>query len=151
MILKQILLMISSVFFNLKRKTSNTQENVTEMIRKSISAEISQMSFKILVGFILVSVIVFSMVQFGRAMQFFLSQLENGYVYEIIAFGTIAVISCILLYSLFHTQRAEETFEVETSLVNTTPKSLVSEFAKGFMRGLGSKPTNAIERNKNIY
>ena len=113
-------------FFNLKRKTANTQDNVTEMIRKSISAEISQMSFKILVGFILVSVIVFSMVQFGRAMQFFLSQLENGYVYEIIACESIAVISCILLYSLFHTQSAEENFEVETSLVNRIPKSLGS-------------------------
>lgn len=155
MILRQLMLVVSSLFFNLKRKHSGVQEDFTDAVRKSISAEVSQLSFRLLAGSVLVGLSIFCLTQFGRALQVWFSQLENGFVYEIIFFGGIAFVSLWGLYRLFHPEESQ-IVDAEPTFQNSAVNSLSSEFVKGFLNGLHSSRStvnanlNVIDQ-KNIY
>ncbi len=159
MILRQLLLFLASSFLNVRKKHAGPQENFAETVQKVISKEVSNIGYKIMAGLILVAVIIFSVVQFGQAIQTWLNQYENGYVYQIIAFGTIAAICCLGLYKLFHEkeEQPELVMNPQLDVSHLTVKNISSEFMKGFFSGFRTPRThsnmsmiNGMEQ-KNIY
>lgn len=157
MIVKQLFLLLASVFLNLRRRTAGgPQENFTDAIHKAVSSEVSKIGYKLMAGLVLVAVVIFSIVQFGQAIEIWLSQYENGYIYQIVTFGSIAVLCSWGLYRLFHKEdEPERLINPQIDVEHLTVKNVASEFMKGFFNGYHAPRSHAGMANaldqKNIY
>ena len=135
MFIKYLMLALAAFNLNSKRDTSNLQNNRDE-------SKVLEIGFKLLIGFGLVQTILFSIIQLGNAFEVFLSQFENGFIFEFISFSVVVVVCMIWLYFLFNrktTKLAEKNIK-NRSFSNTIDlQVLVLKFAEGVMKGLESR------------
>ena len=114
---------------------------VVNYLKSMIRNEVSAMSFRFLVGVVLVSVIVFSLFQLGAALQVVLSPLENGLVLESVVFSFVAIACSILFYFLFNTTIKRSPVDVLSvpPALSAGLQVLAVNFAQGFILGFVSR------------
>jgi hypothetical protein len=140
--MKYLLLALSALTLKGPASTRIVRDGTIEFVRRTIRTEVSAMGLKLLVGLILVSTIVFSIIQIGHAVHTLLAQFENGFIFEIAGFAVIALASSLALYFTFESSPKDEV--VETVAMRSVPTpfdlpNLAFQFAQGFMAGLNSK------------
>lgn len=122
--LNSILVQLANTLFKQINSNSISENDFFNLIKKSIRDEISNIILKILIGLILTSLIIFSLIQIGFSFQLFLAKIENGYIYDFIIFGFITIISIILLFKIFN----QSISKVNLVKINSNSKNEQIEF-----------------------
>lgn len=147
---KSIIMWVAMIFLNSMGFTSGEKNKITDDIKADIRNEVMAMGFKLLLGAVLASVIVYSLIQFGEAFQIFSSQIENGYVVDLIMFGGVTLVGSAVLFLMFYRNLRETALSrshvrsqnAEIDLIN-----LVNKFAEGFAQGLES-PDSSLKQSR---
>jgi hypothetical protein len=116
----------------------------TDNLKKDLRDEFANLGFKMLVGVVLTSTVVFAIFYFAKALQLSLSELDNPIFYQIIVFGITAATAFILLFLLFRKSLRAKAREAEARITNRAAISVPNvlfEFADGFMDGY-TRPHN---------
>lgn len=110
-------------------------------IKGAIRDEISALIFKVLVGVVLASTIVYAIFHAGQAFQTLAHQFENGYIFELIVFGLLAVVASSGLYLLFQNSVERSAIQNRDSLnlASIDYDLLLFKFTEGFVEGLVTK------------
>ena len=134
--MKYFLLLLAPMIF----KNSKFSEGA-HAVKDSIHAEISTIILKTLFGLVLAAIVIFSVLQFGKALQIIFSQYENGLYFELATFGIAAIAGCVVLFALFSTTKksASERVEITPSL---DIQGLMAQFNDGFVKGFKTTPTS---------
>lgn len=108
-------------------------------IKKSLRIELLDVVYRLLIGLILVSTTLFSLIQLARAYKDALIFSENSVVFEVIGFGLIAISSVLALYLLFRKTNfriglSQAIKHEATPLFDLQP--MIASFADGFKKGL---------------
>lgn len=148
---KSIIMWIAMIFLNSMGFSSGEKNRIAENIKSDIRNEVMAMGFKLLIGAVLASVIIYSLIQFGEAFQIFSSQIENGYVVDLIMFGSVTLVASTVLFLMFYRNLRETALSrshvrsqnSEIDLIN-----LVNKFAEGFAQGLESPDTSLNQTKK---
>jgi hypothetical protein len=139
--MKYLMLALSALPLFSKVSPANPQDGTVEIVKKTIRSEVSAMGFKFLIGVVLVSTIVFAMIQSGYAFQTLLSQFENGLILELVVFSSVTVAGLLALYLLFKSRQNQGLAEVTQPpalLKAFELQNLVVHFVEGFTEGLDS-------------
>jgi len=127
-------------FLSLSRRESvlDAKGSATDLIKKIIRAELFSVGLRLLVGLVLVSIIVYSIVQFAYGIQVWLSQFENAFTLQMVAFTILAVASAVGLYFLFSdkSEKPKEDESFHATLKKLNVQTIAVKFMDGFMEGL---------------
>lgn len=143
MIINYILLALSSLLKADSISQSRSSDETLDQIKQKISDEFSRMTFKLLVGVVLISAIIFSVFQLGIAYQIWLKRFENSFAIEVISFSFFTLAFSLGLYFLFNFKENKK-FEKKLVMVqHTQPRenaqSVVVSFAEGVMEGFEAR------------
>lgn len=141
MLIKYLMLAVSAITFGRKFCLPEPQSNTVEIARRAIRAEVSAMSFQLLMGIGIVSILIFSSSYFFGALHMALSQLEHGLAFELCGFGTVAVLAALSLYFLFKSPVVLQATKVATPAPESRPnnlQSLATSFMNGFTKGMAA-------------
>ena len=112
-----------------------------EFIKRTNREEIYSIVFKVLVGVILATTIVYSIFRAGDAFLVLVHRLKNGYVFELIGFGILASAAFTSLYFLFQSSnRKSARRELSADGLPMLDYELIAiKFVEGFVEGLTSQ------------
>jgi len=142
MILKYLILALSPFAFNRGESAVDRANNPIESIKKALRDEVSALVLKSLLGVLVVSIVVFSIIQVAKAIQILLSQFENGFLYELVGFSVVAAIGSIMLYHLFKDSSKDSasiSVEVRAPQSEFKLQNLGLKFFDGIKEGLASR------------
>ncbi len=145
MISKNLILALSAFASGYKEVLSDNKDGLLDDIQKSIQEAVLTLAFKLFIGLVLTSVIIFSLFKLGEAAEILLSQLENGLAFEIIFFTSIFIFSSIGLYLMLYGQSIKSVptnIKDEASPIQADLQKLAMNFADGFISGLESADAN---------
>jgi hypothetical protein len=137
---KVLTILISTMALFSKERADGLNENLMLDIKQSIVAEIYAVSFKLIMGVILASGIIYSIFRLGVASEIVLSRLENGLYLEILVFGVAAIAGLIFLFLLFRVTpvRAAKGIVIAPQTFNL--EHVATKFVEGFLQGLENPP-----------
>ena len=152
--LNSILVQLTNTLFKKINTDSISENDFFELVKKSIRDEVSTIILKILIGLILTSLIIFSLIQIGLSFQIFLIQIENGYIYDFVIFGFITMISLILLFRIFNQSMSKGNF-VKTSLNSQNEKielgKLTFTLFEGFLEGFKKGNIEKVKSHEHVH
>lgn len=110
-----------------------------EIIKKNVKQELSIMGYKVLLGIVFLSLILFSVFQLATVLQIYLSHLDNGQMLIVSVFGSITVASFVGIYFLFSAPKSEVPQVNIANLgeiinIDGLRRNFVDGFAEGFQR-----------------
>jgi len=135
------MLALSIFALNGKDSALESKNIMSEFIKQTIRTEVSAIGLKLLIGIVLVSTIIFSIIQLGQVSQTLLRPLENGSIIELVIFSIVVVLCLIMLYLLFknwQTNSAVKKNKDQFSSMTVDLQSLGIKFAEGILEGLES-------------
>lgn len=143
MIINYILLALSSLLKSNSISQPSSSDVALDQIKQKISDELSRMTFKLLVGIVLISAIIFSVFQLGIAYQIWLKRFENSFTIEVISFSFFALAFSLGLYFLFNRDE-DKKFDKKLVMVQQmqpreNTQSVVANFAEGVMEGFEAR------------
>jgi hypothetical protein len=103
-------------------------------VRGNPREDIPTMIHRLLVGFVVVAVVIFSLFQLGGALHTYLSRLDNGLALEVAAFGFVVVSGLGTLHLLF--KRPSSRSRQREAELPANLQGLVRKFVAGFAEGL---------------
>lgn len=121
---------------------NDNPNSVINTIRKDLSIGAS----KVLTGFVISCLMIYSLIQLGEVLKTYINQFENKEALTAIVFGIFAITGAVALYFIFiHKKEKKNEFserqELEMRNSSTFEIShIFSEFITGFKEGLQSKP-----------
>lgn len=127
---------------------SSLKKNTKGMIKKTIHQEVSTIAFKVLLGLLISSAIVFSVIQFGLAYLQLLSLYKNELNFQLISFGFVILVGLLALYYLFKVPKPEVKQEETSLFTNFDPPNLIINFATGIMEGYNANNKKNVEHNQ---
>jgi hypothetical protein len=120
-------------------------EKLLESARSALRAELSNFGMKVFSGFILGSVIVFSLIQLGLALLKVFSRYENESIFIVTCFGGIALVCGVALYFTLYPRSKSEVIIVPEAAVDL--QLLGARFAEGFLVGFQEKNSVRVQNN----
>jgi hypothetical protein len=119
-----------------------------DFMRRALREEISNIVFKILAGVVLASIIVYSTIRTGDAFHIVMQEFENGDLFELVAFGTLAVIGLVSFILLYKGSDLIGLFRrrSEAPVSPVAYEALLVKFAEGFLEGLNSSDSERPEQ-----
>ncbi|MEK6773012.1 MAG: hypothetical protein AABY64_03650 [Bdellovibrionota bacterium] len=134
-------LMLAISFYKLLSKEFILNPPI-EYIKKTIRNEIHSVLFKLLVGVVLTSTIIFSIFHLANAIHNLLIPYQYGLAIEAALFGGLVILGLGALYSIFKTDEIiKDSLEsnIGLPLLNEAFfKNVMQRFAEGFMEGAES-------------
>lgn len=134
-------LKIVSTFFSASDQpdTFDLEAKAIYLIRKTIRTEILYIGFKLLMGLIFTSIIIFSSIQIAYALQINLSRFENGNLIEILSFSAVTLLCILTMYFLFKKDlQAREQSHHKNISASIDIETIGLKFIEGFITGLSS-------------
>ncbi len=117
---------------------SDLQKHTSGAIKKTIHQDMSLLGYKLLLGIVIVSIVVFSIIQFGYAYLTLLSMYKDELTMKLVSFGILSILGVVALYFLFKNKKSEISFEPIVTNQFDLP-TLITSFASGIMEGYQTK------------
>lgn len=127
---------------------SDNPNSVINTIRKDLSVGAS----KVLAGFVISCLMIYSLIQLGELLKAYINQFENREALTAIIFGIFATAGGAALYIMFIHKKEKKNEVVESQEVEMTPSQpfeishVLFEFIAGFKDGLRSRPQYSKSR-----
>ncbi len=141
--LSKVLLFLFSFMSNPQQSLMmDSESKIVTLIKTTLRAEVIFIGFKLLLGLILSSVTIFSLIQVGQALQVYLNLFENGNSLIMVCFASIAILSLVLFYLLFKKDlkpiETEKVHHPESSN-HSTIGQIGSRFIQGLVQGFANR------------
>ena len=140
-VLKYLVLILSAFSLNEQGKAART-------LQEAIRFEIAAIIYKILLGIVLTSIIIFSLFQFGLKAKIFLDSFENGLTLQLISFGSISLTGILLLYFLFKRNQAGPDSKNDSDSDKPDLQELGINFVEGIIEGYQQNQINNDSTNR---
>lgn len=124
------------IFLALSFLATNRRSDTTAL-QSAVRSEILNIGFKLLLGTIVTSAVIYSLVQLGGAFQIYLSHYENALELGVMSFSLIALLGLFLLLLIFGKS------QINWPRLKKTPppsdfQTIALKFVEGFLKGLNS-------------
>lgn len=107
--------------------------------KKNIQNDVFAIAFKLMIGVLLLSTIMFSLLQLAKFFQGWLGQFENGAMLEISIFSGFAFLSSIGLFFLFYKRKTCVEVVIAPTINSNDLQVLLINFAEGLIKGFDKK------------
>lgn len=125
-----------------KYLNNDNPNSVINTVRKDLSVGAS----KVLIGFVISCLMIYSLIQLGEVLKTYINQFENREALTAITFSIFAITGGVALYFIFIYKKEKKNEVLEDQELEIKNSSafeishVFSEFIAGFREGLQSKP-----------